>query len=34
MGALLCTLYEALAKPGAAGVLESSGILRETPMHD
>jgi hypothetical protein len=34
MGALLCTLYEALSKPGAAGVLESSGILRETPMHD
>jgi hypothetical protein len=34
MGALLCTLFETLSKPAAAGALESSGILRQTPMSD
>lgn len=34
MGAFLCALYEALSKPDAEGVLESSGIHRQTPMSD
>ena len=34
MGALLCTLYEALLKPGAERALESSGIHRQIPMSD
>lgn len=34
MGALLCTLFETLSKPAVEGALESSGILRQTPMSD
>ena len=34
MGALLCTLFETLSKPGTDSAPESSGILRQTPMSD
>ena len=34
MGALLCTLYEVLSKPGAECARKSSGIHRQIPMSD
>ena len=34
MGALLCTLFETLSKPGAGVAMESLGVLRQTPMSD